>query len=844
MIKKYKFILTVLIAGFYNLNAQEAGYYNGTEGKTGPGLKSSLHEIIKGHVDFSYSDAKYILNYADADPSNANNVILFYTKRSQVNTSWGTGANDINREHVWAKSHGNFVDKRPMDGDAFNLHPEDASVNITRSNYDFDECSATGTLIPEANAYYTSTQFEPQDAAKGEVARTLFYMAVRYEGTDNEIDLEMIDQVGNYPNPKFGKLSTLLQWNNDFPPTDLERRRNERVFEAQRNRNPFIDHPEYADMIWGGVAAPVISIGSIGMTPAFPVISESATVSASISTTAGSISSAILYYGRTYNSEEFSANMAETGGTWNGDIDFTNFSENDFVYYKITASDGTNSSTVGGNYRVPVTKTITPVSTVQGTGAASPVVGTTVTVAGIITANLDNTYYLQTSGDQLSGMCIFDIRRGKPGDSIVVTGKVAEYNTLTEIDNVSYSFNYGYRRNVEPTVLTIDQVNENYEGMLVTFENVTFLDGDKVIPLTSAASLTFTDGAGSMIVYARYNSRISGKVLPSGNVSVTGVISQYAGIYQLLVNDISDIKAGFDNEPPMITGVIANDKDWIEVSFNEKVDQTTAENISNYSFTNGLNIAGAYLYGGTKVLLLVTGIQKIDYKLTINGIKDLQGNTILNATKDFHSDFADPAYRAISCVNDTVDTVDQSLFNIDVISNDTLPTGVIVTVIKQPHYGTATVNSDFSINYETLMGGAPLLRDTIIYGVCNTSDPLKCGQAIVFITLNYSKLISCNNDSIEVTDQFNLNINVIANDTVPASFYLYITKQPEFGTATVENDLSISYVAQIAIALSESAMDGFLIYRDTITYKVCYFNDPDICLQASVFITFCRRFGI
>ena len=741
MIKSLKFILLFLVAGFCNINAQEAGYYNGLEGKSGLELKAALHEIIKGHVDFSYSDAKYILNYADSDPANENNVILIYTRRSQSNTTWGSGGDFINREHVWAKSHGNFVDIRPMDGDAFNLHPADASVNITRSNYDFDECSATGTLIAEANAYYTSTQFEPQDAAKGEVARTLFYMAVRYEGTDNEIDLEMIDQVGNYPNPKFGKLSTLLQWNNNFPPTANERRRNERVFDAQRNRNPFIDHPEYANMIWGSALAPIVRIGSLNMVPKYPLNNETAAISSEISSDAGSVNSAILYYGSTYNSEEYAVTMNEAGGIRTGIMDFSHFTPNNFIYYKITASDGTNSTTVSGNYRLPESKALTPISTVQGTGTASSMVGSSVTIAGIVTANLDNTYYVQTSGDTHSGMCVFDIRRGRIGDSVVVTGKVAEYNTLTEIDNVSYFYNYGPKEKVAPTILTLDQVKEDYENMLVTFKDVTFLDGDKVIPLSAAANLSFTDGTNSMIVYSRYNSRISGKVLPSGIVDVTGVISQYAGNYQLLVNDISDIKSGFDDQAPIITGVVAIDKDWIEVSFNEKIDKTTAETISNYSFTGGLNISGAYIYGGTKVLLLVTGIKAIDYTLTINGVKDLQGNTVSNATKVFHSDFEDPGAEPVICLNDTIETMELSIVNVNVIANDTLPDNYTLSILRFPESGIATIETDNSITYETNVVDLAIVRDTVIYEICNSNNPLNCDQAIVFITMNFSTSI-------------------------------------------------------------------------------------------------------
>jgi endonuclease I len=828
MIKKINLFLLFIAAGSLNGFAQKAGYYNGTEGKAGVELKSALHGIIKGHIDFSYSDAKYILNYADQDPAIPANIIYIYSKRSRPISMWGTTAADSpNREHVWAKSHGNFVDIRPMDGDAFNLHPEGSNTNILRSNYDFDECSATGTLIPEANSYYTSTQFEPQDAAKGEAARTLFYMAVRYEGTDNEIDLEMADQVGNYPTPKFGKLSTLLQWNNDFPPTDLERRRNERVSESQRNRNPFIDHPEYANMIWSSAAAPIVSIGTISMSPEYPVASETATVSASISSSAGGISSAILYYGSTYNSEEFSSSMTESGGVWSGSIDFTHFTANTYAYYKITATDGTNTGSTTGNYLIPAVKTITPITAVQGTGASSPLAGTAVTISGIVTSNLDNTFYIQSSGNPYSGMCVYDMRRGRIGDSVVVTGNVTEYNSLTEVDGVSYVYTYGHKRFIEPKVLTIAEVNENYEGMLVTIKNVTFLDGDKVIPLAPQSSLSFTDGSKSMIVFARVNSRIGGKVLPSGSVDVTGVVSQYGAAYQILVNDISDIKAGFDNQAPIISNLIVNSMSWIEVSFNENLNTVTAQNIANYSFTSGLNIVGAYMYGGTKVLLLVSGIKPIDYTLTVNGVKDMQGNTMSGVTKTFHSNFEDPAYTTISCINDTIVATDKSLININVISNDTLPSSFDVSINKKPAFGYAIVNPDYSISYLPFTGGVSILHDTIFYEVCNSIDPLKCEQAIVYISINNTIPFSCNNDNFSGSQFGHFDINVIENDSLPAIFDFSIIRAPVSGIATIAADYTISY---------DVTAPKDIIF-DTIVYKVCDANSPDYCFQATVYIT-------
>jgi endonuclease I len=187
------------------LFAQSAGYYNGTEGKNGNELKTLLNDIISGHIDFSYNQAKYIINYSDADPVNENNVILFYTQRSQDADTYGTGDNNINREHVWAKSHGGFAEIRPMDGDAFNLRPTDASVNILRSNLDFDSCSTTGIEVTEApGTYYTTSRWEPSDAVKGQVARIIFYMATRYEGENDELDLEAVDTINTSPAPQHG----------------------------------------------------------------------------------------------------------------------------------------------------------------------------------------------------------------------------------------------------------------------------------------------------------------------------------------------------------------------------------------------------------------------------------------------------------------------------------------------------------------------------------------------------------------------------------------------------------------------------------------------------------------
>ncbi|KON87765.1 ribonuclease [Sporosarcina globispora] len=228
---------------------EPGGYYNAAYGKTGEALKTALHNIIDDHTEISYSNVWEALRETDEDPANPNNVILLYTGRSQGKFTNGSGVNDWNREHVWAKSHGDFGTAMGAGTDLHHLRPTDASVNSSRGNLDFDN---GGTQHSEAiGNYYDSDSWEPRDAVKGDVARMLFYMAVRYEGDSGEVDLELNNQVNNGSAPYHGKMSVLLQWHKEDPVNDNERRRNEIIYsDFQHNRNPFIDHPEWASAIW------------------------------------------------------------------------------------------------------------------------------------------------------------------------------------------------------------------------------------------------------------------------------------------------------------------------------------------------------------------------------------------------------------------------------------------------------------------------------------------------------------------------------------------------------------------------------------------------------------------
>ncbi|SCE69328.1 endonuclease [Micromonospora mirobrigensis] len=228
----------------------DSTYYATAVGKTGTALRSSLHAIIRTQTKLSYDQVWEALKDTDQDPANANNVILLYTGRSQSKTLNGGGVDDWNREHVWAKSHGDFGTTTGPGTDVHHLRPEDVSVNSLRGNKDFD---AGGSAVAEAPGCYTDADsFEPRNAVKGDVARMIMYMAVRYEGEDGWPDLEMNDSVTNGTAPYLGRLSVLLSWNRLDPPDAFEQRRNQRIYERwQGNRNPFVDHPEWAAAIWG-----------------------------------------------------------------------------------------------------------------------------------------------------------------------------------------------------------------------------------------------------------------------------------------------------------------------------------------------------------------------------------------------------------------------------------------------------------------------------------------------------------------------------------------------------------------------------------------------------------------
>ncbi len=290
-------------SGSSELKAAPAGYYDTADQSNSTTLRTSLHAIIDDHTKIPYTssstDTWNVLEIADQDPGNSSRILDVYLNASYP--KYGAGNNDYNREHSWPKSYG-----FPSDGagnypytDCHHLFLCDSSRNSSRSNKPYGTVGNTGSeyvtqvnngvgggsgTYPGWSNWADSTYWETWWDRRGDVARALFYLDVRYEGGTHgvtgysEPDLILTDNLSLIQNSNTGSnesvaymglLSTLLQWSQDDPVDAKEMAHNDAVYSFQGNRNPFVDHPEWVDCIFsatcsGGDTTPPAAPSGLG----------------------------------------------------------------------------------------------------------------------------------------------------------------------------------------------------------------------------------------------------------------------------------------------------------------------------------------------------------------------------------------------------------------------------------------------------------------------------------------------------------------------------------------------------------------------------------------------------
>ncbi len=279
--------------------APPSTYYSTVDASSQAALRSTLHDVIDDHTRYPYSststDTWDILNDADENPSNASELLTIY--KNQAYADGCSSGCAWNREHTWAKSYGFSEESgngRIPYTDCHQLRAANASYNSSRGNKPHNTCSGgCTTYTTDANNGFgggasdvdlgnggsiacggtpaAGDVWETWDHRKGDVARTILYMDVRYEGdtgtlgdeqdliATSDLSLMTVETTNcgdGYQDPAYhGVLSTLLAWHAADPVDSDEQRRNDQVWCYQQNRNPFVDHPEWVDCLYNGVCS-------------------------------------------------------------------------------------------------------------------------------------------------------------------------------------------------------------------------------------------------------------------------------------------------------------------------------------------------------------------------------------------------------------------------------------------------------------------------------------------------------------------------------------------------------------------------------------------------------------
>ena len=247
----------------YSTYTYSGNYYNGlsaydspaTEGLNGT-LRKRLSSLILPKAWFTYSGSNdgqlgKILQSADEDPTNSENMVLFYSRDSITKRSAGGTTSDWNREHVWPQSLSNsHWGKTEAGTDILHIRPTWSTTNSKRGSTVYGKVGNTGAQYYDGMLYaHTSgSRFEPIDSVKGDVARILMYVWTAYTDYYNDSKLVITKAIESY--------DTLLEWHTMDKPDALEGLRNNfSESSKQKNRNPFVDHPEYAWKIFGDSAS-------------------------------------------------------------------------------------------------------------------------------------------------------------------------------------------------------------------------------------------------------------------------------------------------------------------------------------------------------------------------------------------------------------------------------------------------------------------------------------------------------------------------------------------------------------------------------------------------------------
>jgi hypothetical protein len=255
-----------------------------------------------------------------------------------------------------------------------------------------------------------------------------------------------------------------------------------------------------------------------------------------------------------------------------------------------------------------------------------------VSTTGVVTANFGDSYFIQDGSGGWNGLFIYESGRNPfVGDSIVLTGEISEYYGKTEMLNITdYYFISSNNTLPEPVSVQTGAVSEEHEGVLVKVNNAICTDDNYQ---ANYYMWTVDDGSGELRIHN--TSVYEFEPVEGSYYSITGPMNYDFDEWKIELSPTFPVGPGGDTDGPVISDVIPVTSTNVRVLFNEDVEQTTAENIANYSIENvTIESAAQHAFNKTEVNLTVSELSG-EYELTVENVEDLFGNVMEPQTIPF-----------------------------------------------------------------------------------------------------------------------------------------------------------------------------------------------------------------
>ncbi len=401
-----------------------------------------------------------------------------------------------------------------------------------------------------------------------------------------------------------------------------------------------IDYPTQASPGTHNAGIPLPVIAAIQTTPVAPAAGQTVSVSADITDATATITSAEVRWGTISNSLSNVIAMSLTSGsTWTTNHPIPALTAGTTVYFEIEAFNDVPASTVSALQTYSLAQVLS-IYDIQGQGASSPMVGTTVRTQGVVTGVYGNTYVIQDGSGAWNGLWIDGTSVPAIGDLLDVQGVVTEsfgagFTSTTLLENAQVFSSTPGALPAPAVVTTGTASGEAWEGVLVQI-----VDADCTSPDLGGGVWQIDDGSGPLRVGELGHD--SNPVLGT-RYDVSGPIRHNSNAILVEPRTSADVVWAGDSSAPLLLSVAAEGSGAVRVVFTEALYPVTAQSAGNYTIS-GTNVLSATLdvVNPAAVVLSTTSMATGSHTLTVTGVQDLYGNSISSAVQTFDVNLYSP----------------------------------------------------------------------------------------------------------------------------------------------------------------------------------------------------------